>query len=132
VVRGRVHQAVQARRPTAGNLCELAARPPERTYLALGRQMLADLALLEGTADRADAELALALTALEGAEAPLAEWRVHDAAARIHTCHRRPSQAKRHRALSAATITRLAESLRGLPGLQRCFLAAPRVRAALD
>jgi tetratricopeptide (TPR) repeat protein len=118
-------------RHEADLLSELAARPPERTYLALGRQLLADIALLEDNPAQAEAELARGLAVLEGADAPLAEWRVHDSAANIHTRRKHATQAHRHRVRSAVILTRLADSLHDWPELRRSLLAAPRVQAAL-
>ena len=90
---------------------------------------MADIALLEDNPTRVEAELAAALAALEGADAPLAEWRVHESAANIHARRNHAAQAHRQRARSA--VTRLADSLRDWPELQRSLLAAPRVQAAL-
>jgi DNA-binding winged helix-turn-helix (wHTH) protein/tetratricopeptide (TPR) repeat protein len=120
-----------AARREAGQLADLAARPPERTYLALGRQMLAEIALAEGDDARAEAELSGALAALDGAAAPLAEWRVHETAARLRTRRRQTGQARRHRARCAATLTRLIDSLRDWPELKRSLRSDSRVRAVL-
>ena len=76
-------------------------------------------------------ELARGLAALDGADAPLAGWRIHASAATIHARRKHAVQANRHRARSAAILTRLADSLRDWPGLQRSLLAAPRVQAVL-
>jgi DNA-binding winged helix-turn-helix (wHTH) protein/tetratricopeptide (TPR) repeat protein len=118
-------------RREAAQLSELAARPPERTYLALGRQTLAEIALAEGSATRAEAELSRALATLEGVEAPLAEWRVHETAMKLWLRRKHMARAKRHRARSAATIRRLTDSLRDWPALQRCLLSEPRAQAIL-
>jgi tetratricopeptide (TPR) repeat protein len=118
-------------RHEAERLAQLASRPPERTYLALARSLLAEVALLESSLPRAEAELATALAATEGVEVPLAAWRVHDTAARLHAARHDAMTAKRHRARSAAVLTRLADSLRDRPALQRALLDAPRVQAAL-
>ena len=48
-----------------------------RTYLALGKSALAKIALAEQQWEQAEAELSQALAVLEGAEAPLAAWRVY-------------------------------------------------------
>jgi DNA-binding winged helix-turn-helix (wHTH) protein/tetratricopeptide (TPR) repeat protein len=115
----RARGELEAAQSEARQLCDLAGRPPERTYLALGGQMLAEIALAEHDDARAEAELSRALAALDGAEAPLAEWRVHDTAARLRTRRKHLAQARRHRARSAATLTRLVDSLRDWPELQR-------------
>jgi hypothetical protein len=93
--------------------------------------MLAEIALAEHDDARAEAELSRALAALKGAEAPLAEWRVHETAARLRTRRKQMSQARRHRARSAATLTRLIDSLRDWPELQRSLRSASRVQAIL-
>jgi len=127
LARGELEHA----RREANQLCELAARPPERTYLALGGQMLAEIALTERNEARAEAALSKALITLEGAEAPLAEWRVHWTAAKLRGQRKQKAQAKRHRARSAATITRLVDSLRDWPELQRNLRSESRVQALL-
>src|SRR5262249_44263197 len=73
----------------ARRVCELAAQPGERTYLALGRRALAEAALAEGHWAEAEAELARALAALEGGAVPLAEWRGDATGARRHGRRRR-------------------------------------------
>jgi DNA-binding winged helix-turn-helix (wHTH) protein/tetratricopeptide (TPR) repeat protein len=120
---------VERARREAVVLCELAARPPERTYLALGRRMLAETARIAGDRVRAGRELALALSVLDRAEAPLAEWRVHEAAARLYGERKQTTRARHHRAQGAAVLTRLADSLRDWPELTRCLLATPDARA---
>jgi DNA-binding winged helix-turn-helix (wHTH) protein len=67
----------------AEQLCALAARPGERTYLALGHRTLALVAQAAGDSPRAQVEVSRALAVLEGAEAPLALWRVHATAAQL-------------------------------------------------
>ena len=57
-------------------LCRLATTAGERTYLALARRALAEAALAERDVPGAERELAEAFRALDGCEAPLAEWRV--------------------------------------------------------
>src|SRR5262249_10925828 len=63
-------------RQEAERVCALAAPSGERTYLALGRRMLAEIALAERNWKQAETAVTQALAVLEGAEAPLAEWRV--------------------------------------------------------
>ena len=127
----RARGEMEAARNEARQLTELAARPPERTYLALGGQMLAEIALAEHDDARAETELSRALTVLEGAEAPLAEWRIHETAARLRTRRKEMAQARRHRARSAATLTGLIDSLRDWPELQRSLQAESSVQAVL-
>jgi ATP/maltotriose-dependent transcriptional regulator MalT len=67
----------------AEQLCALAARPGERTYLAMGHRTLALVAQAAGDSPRAQVEVSRALAVLEGAEAPLALWRVQAMAAQL-------------------------------------------------
>jgi DNA-binding winged helix-turn-helix (wHTH) protein/tetratricopeptide (TPR) repeat protein len=127
----RARGELEAARSEAEQLSDLAARPPERTYLALGGQMLAEIALAEHDDARAEAELSKALAALDGAEAPLAEWRVHETAARLRTRRKQMAPARRHRARSAATLTRLIDSLHDWPELQGRLRSGSRVQAVL-
>jgi hypothetical protein len=118
-------------RREAERLCELAARPPERTYLALGHHLLAEIALAEGSLDRAEGELSTAFVALAGEDAPLAEWRVHVTAATLHGRRKHKAQAKRHLSQSAETLLRLKDSLLGWPELQRSLISHAGVQAVL-
>jgi tetratricopeptide (TPR) repeat protein len=67
----------------AEQVCSMAALPRERTWIALGQNALAEIALAEQHWHQAEAELSRARAVLEGAEAPLAEWRVFATAARL-------------------------------------------------
>ena len=64
-------------------VCELAALPGQRTYLALGRRLLAEILMAEGRHAEAEAEIEKARAAIEGFEAPLAEWRVYATSAEL-------------------------------------------------
>jgi hypothetical protein len=121
---GKFAQASQA----ANRLCTVAAQPGERTYLALGRRMLAEIALTQRKWDEAEREVAHALAALEGAEAPLAEWRVYATAALLHAQRRRNAEADRYWTRSAAVLQRLADSLEDEVELRHALLAHPSVR----
>jgi DNA-binding winged helix-turn-helix (wHTH) protein/tetratricopeptide (TPR) repeat protein len=111
----------QARRE-AEQMCALAAPPQDRTYLALGRRALAEIALAERSWDQAEAELARALAVVEGNEVPLAEWRVYATAARLHQQRRRKAEAERCRTRSRAVLHRLADSLGDEAPLRRHLL----------
>jgi len=100
----------QARREAAA-LRDLAASPGERTYLALAHRTLAEIAIANQQLDEAENEVSLALAALEGAEAPLAEWRVCATAAQLYEQVGRTDEAADHRRRSAETLSRLAGSL---------------------
>lgn len=70
-------------RAEAIRLCDLAALPPNRTYLALGKNLLARIALARSDYGEAEAQLAHAMEALDPIETPLAEWRVFRTAAEL-------------------------------------------------
>jgi DNA-binding winged helix-turn-helix (wHTH) protein len=89
----------------------LAEQSGERTYGALGRRLLAEVAIARRDWDRAETELSGALGLLEGDELPLARWRLDATAARLHQKRRRPAAAKRCRGHSRAVLHRLADSL---------------------
>lgn len=109
--------------------CELAAQPGERTYLAIGRRALAEIALAGRKWDQADAEISGALAILEGEEAPLAAWRVYATAARVHQQQGRRAEAERYWRQSAAILHRLAASLGDALELRQSLLTHPPVRA---
>ncbi len=112
-----------AARQEAEHTCAMAVQSGERTYLALGRRTLAEIALAERNWDQAEAELSQALAMLEGNEVPLAEWRVYATAARLHQRRRRKAQAERHRAHSRAVLHRLADSLGDETSLRQHMLS---------
>jgi len=118
-------------RQKAERLCELAAQSGERTYLAHGRRMLADTALAQRKLDEAEQEVTLALSALDGGEAPLAEWRVSATAARVAERRHRKAQARSYWQRSKAVVLRLADSLAQDDPLRQTFLRQPAVRAVL-
>jgi tetratricopeptide (TPR) repeat protein len=113
-------------------LCEIAAQPGERTYLALGRRMLAEIALVQRRQEDAEQEVTLAFAVLDGVEAPLAEWRVHTTAARLAEQRRRKDQARTHWERSKAVVLRLADSLDQDNALRQTFLACPAVQEVLQ
>ncbi len=102
---------LDAARRFAERLCALAADPGEPTYLALGRRTLADVAIAEERWQDAEDELELALATLENRSAPLAAWRVHAAAARLHHRRGRPSEAAAHARRGARILEDLAGGL---------------------
>src|SRR5262245_2055208 len=118
---GRARQELQ-------ELCRLAATSSERTYLALGRQALAEAALGQGDVPAAERELSEALHAVHGYEVPLAEWRVCATAARTELARGRRAKADAYWRRSAAILDRLAASLRDDADLHRSFLAQAAVR----
>jgi len=116
-------------REQAAELCRLAGMAGERTYLALGRRVLAEAALAERDGATADRELSHALDAIAEHEAPLAEWKVCATAARSEEAHKRPPRAQAYWARSVAVLDRLAASLADDAELHRTFLAHPSVQA---
>ena len=71
-------------REAAGTLCEQAGISGERTYLALAHKTLAEIALEGNDANRAAQEIEQALKLLMDSLVPLAEWRVHETAAKVY------------------------------------------------
>jgi tetratricopeptide (TPR) repeat protein len=110
-------------RQEAERLCELAAQPGERTYLALGKSVLAKIALAEQQWELAEAELSQALAVLEGADVPLAAWRVYATAAQLYEQRGHSTEAKQYWTRSAAVCTRLADSLGNTLELRQSLLA---------
>jgi hypothetical protein len=122
-------------RGMGAKLCAIAAPPPECTYLALGHRLLAEIAMADARLDQAEAEIAHALAAMMGAQAPITEWhgyaiappgcsspsagsavplaawRVHATAAKLCERQGRPSEAEAFRQQSRAEIQQLVDSL---------------------
>ncbi len=116
----------------AERLCELAAQPGERTYLALGHHLLAEVALAQRKWEDAEHEVAIAFAALEGVEAPLAEWRVYASAARIAEQRRRKAQARTYWEHSKVVLLRLADSFEHNDPLRQTFLMQPTVKTIVE
>ena len=110
-------------------LCRLAATSGERTYLALGHRALAEAALEQRDVPTAERELSDALHAIDGYEAPLAEWRVCATAARAEVARGRRAKADAYWARSEAVLDRLAATLEDDADLHRSLLAHPAVQA---
>jgi len=134
-------------REMATKLCTIAAPPPERTYLALGHRLLAEIAIADRQWDQAEAEVAHALTAMMGAQAsstvwrayaitlpecsspsagsalPLAAWRVYATAAKLCELQGRQPEAEAFRQQSRAVIQKLADSLDGSDPLRESLLS---------
>jgi hypothetical protein len=109
-------------------LCRLAATSGERTYLALGHHGLAEAAFARRDLPAAERELSAALRAVDGYEAPLAEWRVCATAARVELTHGRRAKANAYWTRCATILDRLADSLKDDVDLHRSFLAQPAVQ----
>ena len=115
-------------RADALELCGLAARPGQRTYLALGRCLLARIAAAEGNPRDSEAQLAQARAALNGAEAPLAEWRVFAASAQTAQRLGRTDDAAACQAQAVASIQRIANSMPGGEPLRQSLLGPAAAR----
>ena len=116
----------------ATELSDLASQPGECTWMALGARLLARVATARGDQDRARAEIARAGRALEGAEAPLAAWRVHATAAELYEAHGESAAARRAWGASAAVLRRLATSLSEHPRLRQGLLDSPPAARILE
>ncbi len=99
-------------REDAQQVCELAMRPGQRTYHALGRRLLARVAAAEHDYPEAESQIAAARAILDGAEAPLAEGPVFETSADIAQRLAPPAEAA-YRARAAAAHQRLAASMGG-------------------
>ncbi len=136
----------QARR-MATKLCATAALPPERTYLAFGHRLLAEIAIAERQWDQAEEEVAQAMSAMngpptpsavwqaygiappecsspvDGSALPLAAWRVYATAAKLRELQGRQSEAEVFRQQSRAVIQQLADSLDASDPLRESLIA---------
>ena len=115
-------QKYEPARQEAEQLCGMAARPGERTYLGLGWNVMAEISLAEESWDKANAELQNALKALKGGRVPLAEWRVYNTAARLHQIRGQRAKADEWAARSNAIIKQLADSFDLSSHLRQKFL----------
>jgi tetratricopeptide (TPR) repeat protein len=97
-------------RDEAERVYEVAALPPERTYLALSHRLLALIAMAEEKLEEAKTRITQAAAIVDRAELPLAAWRVYVAAARIYERAGELAEAKKFRQRSKKTIESLCES----------------------
>ena len=119
-------------RPEAERFLELTLATAERTWQALAWEASARVAMAAADDQRARACIQSALSTMEGFEVRLAAWRVHACAAELEGRLGDQRAARRHRALSQATIRVLVNSLTDHESLRETFLAAPPVRAIVD
>ena len=103
--------------------CQLQALP----FKALAWEVNARIAMAVSEPEQAQDCRTKALTAMDGFEVPLAEWRVHATAAEFSELHGHSRAAKHHRELSRATVLRLAHSLPEDDPLRRTFLSTPPI-----
>ena len=115
-------------REEATQLCEKAALPPERTYLAIGHGLLAEIASAERRWDEARSELARAIEIVEAAEVPLAAWRVFATAAELYRRQGQTGEAEGYRRRGAHVIDALAASLEETDPLRQSLLNHPLLK----
>lgn len=109
-------------RQEALRLCELAGQSGQRTYFALAWRQLAAVGLAENDLRQAQAEIKLSLEAMEGAETPLAGWRVLATAGEIAERLGHQEEAAAYRAQCLTCIQTLASSLAEHEPLRRSLL----------
>jgi len=100
-------------RQQADRLCLIASTRPERTFLALGYRLLAQIALAEGGFGEAETHLAQALSVIEGGPFPLAAVRVYETGAELYERLGRETEMFDYRARTAGVVRTLTESLNG-------------------
>jgi DNA-binding winged helix-turn-helix (wHTH) protein len=94
----------------ARDLCRRAAPIPERTWLALGNLLIAQLTLHERHRAKGDRAIGIARHIVARGDLPLAEWRVHRALATLHAGDQQSDRADEARRAEAAVVRRLADS----------------------
>jgi hypothetical protein len=104
-------RSIERARAEAERLRDLAVACGERTWLALAWQTLAEASMLEDDQERAGQELEQAMVTLQGAEAPLAEWRVCDSAARLQRRGGRERQGAAYDKRRAVVLRELSAAL---------------------
>jgi len=110
-------------------LCELAAQPGQRTYMALGRRVLAEIAMAENNDEEAESQIERARAALENVEAPLAEWRVFATSAELDRRLAHPKRAAEYQARAVSALRRIAASMGEDEPLRRSLEGARETRA---
>jgi predicted ATPase/DNA-binding winged helix-turn-helix (wHTH) protein len=98
-------------REQATRLYNVAARPPERTYLALAHRLLAKIAMTEGSLEEARVQLSRAISVVDNVNLPLAAWRVYATAANLYELIGEESEAAYFRSRSGKAICTLAKTL---------------------
>jgi tetratricopeptide (TPR) repeat protein len=105
----------------------VACATAERTWQALAWEVNARIAMAVSEPERAQDCITKALSAMDGFEVPLAEWRVHATAAELSVLRGHSGAANHHRELSRATVLRLAHSLPEDHPLRITFLSTPSI-----
>jgi hypothetical protein len=116
----------------AERLLDLALATADRTWQGLAWETNARAALANRDPARARDCIGKALSTVQGFEVPLAAWQVHATAAHIEEESGNLKSAHSHRAVSRATILRLANSLLEQEPLRKIFLSAPAVARVLS
>jgi DNA-binding winged helix-turn-helix (wHTH) protein/tetratricopeptide (TPR) repeat protein len=105
----------------AKRLLDLAQGAPEKTYLALGYRLLAEIAIGQGALDHASVQIASALTITENSEVPLAAWRVYSTAEQLHHLEGETIKAGAFLNKRQEAIRKLRDSLPESDSLQECL-----------
>jgi tetratricopeptide (TPR) repeat protein len=116
----------------AERFLEMSLATEERTWQGLAWETNARVALADRDHARARDCIGKAVSTVQGFEVPLAAWQVHATAAHIDEESRNLESARSHRAISRATILRLANSLPEEEPLRKIFLSAPAVARVLS
>ncbi|HEV8039375.1 MAG TPA: AAA family ATPase [Bryobacteraceae bacterium] len=121
-------------RDHAVSLCELAAKPGQSTYLALGFRQLAAIALAQENLAEAETQIRLALDTIHASDVPLAASPVFTLAAEIAERRGLLEEAASHRAQARAALQRLTGSMSETEPLRISLLQKldpPVARAAI-
>mgnify|MGYP001544913064 CR=1 FL=1 len=119
----------------AQQLHSLSAAAPERTYLALSHCLLAEIAMKENALKEADSQVTQALNIVGKAETPLAAWRVHAVAEKLHHLQGETSKANSCKVKKLDTVDKLLGSLQDtdpLRGHLSKFVKIRAVRGMID
>jgi hypothetical protein len=95
----------------------------ERTFLALGRNLLARTALVENNPDEAAAHSAQAVSLLLDSDTPLAEWRVCETAAQLALLRGRAAEADSWLTRSSSTLAHIVSFIDTAEPLRAALLA---------
>jgi hypothetical protein len=111
-------------RTSATKLYEYVAPAPDRNHLAQAHGLLTRVALAAGNLEEARAELSRALSTLEGADMPLAAWRVYRAGMEVCESLGEPAEVARYRARFQDVLRTLAGNFEPDDPLRSSLLAA--------
>ncbi len=111
----------QARLEVA-RLMDATSLTSEITWKVVAQVAACRISLAEQNLENAKCRLSAGFNLLKGAEAPLATWRAHFAAAEFEKCKGKPAQAERHYRAGRAVIDGLAASLCEYPELRKSLV----------